>query len=134
MDAGVSGAVLVQADDAISDTEFMLAAADRNDWVLAVVGWIPLEHPGEADAALERLGQNPKFSGVRHLVHNDPRDNFLALPEVRESLKLLSAKGLTLDIPDAYPRHLQRAVDLARDLPELTVVLDHLGKPRSRAP
>lgn len=128
-DAGVGGAVLVQADDALADTEFMLAAADRNDWVLAVVGWIPLEQPEEAEAALERLGQNPKFRGVRHLVHNDPRDNFLELPEVRQSLKRLSAKGLTLDVPDAYPRHLQRAVDLARDIPELTVVLDHLGKP-----
>jgi L-fuconolactonase len=129
VDAGVNGAVLVQADDAMSDTEFMLAAADRNSWVFAVVGWIPLERPGEAEAALDRLSQNPKFRGVRHLVHNDPRDDFLELPEVRESLKMLASRGLTLDIPDAYPRHLRRAVELARDLPELTVVLDHLGKP-----
>jgi L-fuconolactonase len=129
VEAGVDGAVLVQADDTLLDTEFMLAAADRNDWVLAVVGWIPLEHPDQAGAALERFGQNPKFRGVRHLVHNDPRDNFLELPEVRESLKLVAAKGLTLDIPDAHPRHLGSAADLAGDLPELTVVLDHLGKP-----
>ncbi|MDQ0680990.1 L-fuconolactonase [Arthrobacter pascens] len=129
VDAGVTGAVLVQADDTLADTESMLAAADRNDWVLAVVGWIPLEQPELAEAELERLGQNPKFRGVRHLVHDDPRDNFLELPEVRESLKRLASKGLPLDIPDAYPRHLQRAVALARDLPELTVILDHLGKP-----
>jgi len=129
MDAGVDAAVLVQADDTLLDTESMLAAADRNDWVCAVVGWIPLEHPDQAGAALERFGRNPKFRGVRHLIHNDPRDNFLELPEVRESLQLVAAKGLALDIPDAYPRHLGRAADLARDLPELTVVLDHLGKP-----
>lgn len=129
MDAGVDEAVLVQADDTLADTEFMLAAADRNDWVRAVVGWIPLEHPDQAEAALERFGQNPKFRGVRHLIHNDPRDDFLELPEVRESLKLVAAKGLALDIPDAFPRHLGRAADLARDLPQLTVVLDHLGKP-----
>lgn len=128
-EVGVDGAVLVQADDTLLDTEFMLAVADRNDWVLAVVGWIPLEHPDQAGAALERFGQDPKFRGVRHLIHNDPRDNFLELPEVRESLKLVASKGLALDIPDAYPRHLDRATDLARDLPELTVVLDHLGKP-----
>jgi L-fuconolactonase len=133
VDAGVDQAVLVQADDTLADTEFMLAVADRNDWVRAVVGWIPLEHPDQAGTALERFGQNPKFSGVRHLIHNDPRDNFLELPEVRESLKLVAAKGLALDIPDAYPRHLGRAADLARDLPELTVVLDHLGKPPRQA-
>ena len=129
VEAGVDGAVLVQADDTLLDTELMLAVADRNDWVRAVGGWIPLEHPDRAGAALERFGQNPKFLGVRHLIHNDPRDNFLELPEVRESLKLVAAKGLALDIPDAYPRHLSRAAELARDLPELTVVLDHLGKP-----
>ncbi|MDQ0636301.1 L-fuconolactonase [Arthrobacter pascens] len=127
--AGVRGAVLVQADDTVADTDAMLAAADRNDWVLAVVGWIPLEHPELAEAELERLGRKPKFRGVRHLVHDDPRDDFLELPEVRESLKLVADRGLALDIPDAYPRHLQRAVTLARELPELTVVLDHLGKP-----
>lgn len=129
VDAGVTGAVLVQADDTLADTEAMLAAADRNEWVLAVVGWIPLEHPQRAEAELERLVRNPKFRGVRHLVHDDPRDNFLELPAVRESLKLLAGKGLPLDIPDAYPRHLQRAATLARDLPGLTIVLDHLGKP-----
>ncbi|UZX05040.1 amidohydrolase family protein [Arthrobacter sp. CDRTa11] len=128
-DAGVSAAVLVQADDTLADTESMLAVADRNDWVLAVVGWIPLEHPEQAAAALERFARNPKFRGVRHLIHDDPRDNFLELPEVRESLRLVAARGLALDIPDAFPRHLGRAADLACDLPELTVVLDHLGKP-----
>jgi len=128
-EARVRGAVLVQADDTLADTEFLLATADRSDWVLAVVGWIPLEQPDLAAAQLERLGVNPKFRGVRHLVHDDPRDDFLELPAVRESLRLVAARGLTLDIPDAYPRHLQRAVSLARDLPELTVVLDHLGKP-----
>ncbi|WP_457964230.1 amidohydrolase family protein [Arthrobacter sp. D1-29] len=128
-DAGVSAAVLVQADDTLADTESMLAVADRNDWVIAVVGWIPLEHPEQAAAALERFARNPKFRGVRHLIHDDPRDNFLELPEVRESLRLVADRGLTLDIPDAFPRHLGPAADLARDLPELTVVLDHLGKP-----
>jgi L-fuconolactonase len=128
-DAGVRGAVLVQADDTLADTEFLLATADRSDWVFGVLGWIPLERPDLVDAQLELLGRNPKFRGIRHLVHNDPRDNFLELPQVRESLKLVAAKGLALDIPDAYPRHLQRAVSLAHDLPELTVVLDHLGKP-----
>jgi L-fuconolactonase len=121
--------VLVQADDTLADTEFLLATAERSDWVLAVVGWIALEQPDLAGAQLELLGRHPKFRGVRHLVHDDPRDNFLELPEVRESLKLVAARGLTLDIPDAYPRHLQRAVKLARDIPELTIVLDHLGKP-----
>lgn len=127
--AGVSGAVLVQADDTTADTDAMLAAADRNSWILGVVGWIPLDNPAEAAEQLERLVRNPTFRGVRHLVHNDPRDDFLELPEVRESLGLLAGHGLAFDVPDAFPRHLDRTVELARELPELTIVLDHLGKP-----
>lgn len=127
--AGVRGAVLVQADDTVADTESMLAVAARNPWVFGVVGWIRLDEPAEAAEHLHRFTAQSVFKGVRHLVHDDPRDDFLDLPPVRASLALVARRGLTLDIPDAYPRHLSSAVRLAREMPELTVVLDHLGKP-----
>ncbi|MCZ9883780.1 amidohydrolase family protein [Arthrobacter sp. B2a2-09] len=127
--AGVGGVVLVQADDTVADTESMLAVADRNSWVLGVVGWIPLDKPAAAEKELQRFLGNPAFRGVRHLVHDDPRDDFLELPAVRDSLSRLASHGLVFDVPDAFPRHLGRTVQLARDLPELTIVLDHLGKP-----
>lgn len=127
--AGVGGAVLVQADDTVADTEFMLGVADRNSWVLGVVGWIPLDNPAEAEKELHRFVRSPAFRGVRHLVHDDPRDDFLELPAVRDSLRMLADHGLAFDVPDAFPRHLARTVQLARELPEQTIVLDHLGKP-----
>ncbi|MGO4859774.1 amidohydrolase family protein [Arthrobacter sp. 2MCAF14] len=127
--ASVEGAMLVQADDTVADTESMLAVAERTPWVLGVVGWIPLEKPAEAEQELDRFLGNPAFRGVRHLVHNDPRDDFLELPTVRYSLRMLASHGLAFDVPDAFPRQLGRTVQLARELPELTVVLDHLGKP-----
>ncbi|MGM9471761.1 amidohydrolase family protein [Pseudarthrobacter sp. YS3] len=127
--AGVAGAILVQADDTAADTDFMLAAARDNTWIAGVVGWVPLDDPRLAEEELGRLNADSLFRGVRHLVHNDPRDNFLALPEVRESLKLVVGRGLAFDVPDAWPRHLRQTVELARALPELTIVLDHLGKP-----
>ncbi|ASN21891.1 amidohydrolase family protein [Arthrobacter sp. YN] len=127
--AGVRGAVMVQADDTVADTESMLAVASRNPWVFGVVGWIRLDAPDEAAEQLHRLTAQPIFRGVRHLVHDDPRSDFLDLPAVRESLTMVAERGLTFDVPDAFPRHLEAAVRLARDLPELTVVLDHLGKP-----
>ncbi|MET3904705.1 amidohydrolase family protein [Paenarthrobacter sp. 4246] len=127
--AGVRGAVLVQADDSVADTENMLAVADRNPWVFGVVGWIRLDAPAEAAEQLHRFTAHPVFRGVRHLIHDDPRRDFLDLPAVRDSLALVAQHGLTFDVPDAFPRHLGSAVRLAREMPELTVVLDHLGKP-----
>ncbi|MFF2843879.1 amidohydrolase family protein [Paenarthrobacter sp. NPDC057981] len=127
--AGARGAVLVQADDTVADTESMLTVASRNPWVMGVVGWIRLDSPGEAASQLDRFAANPVFRGVRHLVHDDPRPDFLDLPSVRESLALVAGRGLAFDVPDAFPRHLGATVRLARELPELIVVLDHLGKP-----
>ena len=126
---GVDRAVLVQADDAVGDTEAMLAAGRAHPWVVGVVGWVPLDRPELAAPEIERLAAEPLVRGLRHLVHDDPRDDFLSLPSVRSSLTTAAGAGLAFDVPDAWPRHLGATVDLARALPELTVVLDHLGKP-----
>jgi L-fucono-1,5-lactonase len=127
--AGVTGAILVQAEDSEADTEFMLAQAAAHDWIFGVVGWVRLEDPETAEKQLDRWQHHAAFRGVRHLVHDDPRDDFLELPGVRRSLALLAERGLAFDVPDAWPRHLARVADLAAAVPELTVVLDHLGKP-----
>lgn len=127
--AGVDAAVLVQAEDSERDTEFMLDVASRYPWVAGVVGWVRLDDPARAAEQLDRWQQHPAFGGVRHLVHDDPRDDFLALPEVRRSLAEVAARGLPFDVPDAWPRHLGRARDLAAAVPELRVVVDHLAKP-----
>ena len=62
-------------------------------------------------------------------MHDDPRDDFLSLPSVRRSLKALAERGLAFDVPDAWPRHLAATADLAAALPDLRIVVDHLGKP-----
>jgi L-fuconolactonase len=121
--AGIGSAVLVQAEDSERDTDLMLEAADRHPWIAGVVGWVRLDDPPVAEPQLERL------CGVRHLVHDDPRDDFLRLPTVRRSLRLLADRGLPFDVPDAWPRHLAATAELAEALPELRIVVDHLGKP-----
>lgn len=127
--AGVGTAILVQAEDSEADTEFMLAQAAEHDWITGVVGWVKLEDPDTAARQLDRWQEHGAFRGVRHLVHDDPREGFLELPGVRRSLATLAERGLTFDVPDAWPRHLGRIAHLAAAVPGLTVVVDHLGKP-----
>ncbi|MBG6238644.1 L-fuconolactonase [Mycetocola sp. CAN_C7] len=127
--AGMDGAVLVQAEDSRVDTQFMLDVADAHEWVLGVVGWVQLDDTDAAGRDLDLWSQHPRFSGIRHLLNDDPRDDFLDLPVVRASLAEVARRGLTFDVHDAWPRHLDRATRLATDLPELTLVLDHLAKP-----
>jgi len=127
--AGIASAVLVQAEDSERDTELMLEAARRHPWVAGVVGWVQLDDPAAAERQLDRWQDDPRFRGVRHLVHDDPRDDFLRLPSVRRSLRQLAERGISFDVPDAWPRHLAATADLAAALGDLRIVVDHLGKP-----
>lgn len=130
--AGVGGAILVQAEDSLADTRYLLEMAAANEWVLGVVGWVPLEHTAAAVRHLDTWGAHPAFRGVRHLLNDDPRDNFLELPAVLASLAELAARGLPFEVHDAWPRFLGRTAAL--EVPGLTLVIDHLGKPpRARA-
>lgn len=127
--AGLDAAILVQAEDSLADTRFMLDVAAKHAWVAGVVGWVPLDDRAAAHAALDALDGEAALRGIRHLVHDDPRDDFLDLPDVRSSLAEIARRGLAFDVPDAWPRHLGAARRLAKAIPELTVVIDHLAKP-----
>lgn len=125
---GCDRAVLVQAADTAADTEFMLNLAEQHGWIAGVVGWVPIEQPDAVRARLAALAGRP-LVGIRALIHDQPDALLLDAEPVRESLRVIADRGLAFDVPDAYPNQLPAATRLARDLPELTVVLDHLGKP-----
>ena len=127
--AGVGRAILVQADDTAADNHALLAATQANDWIIGVVGWLPLEEPAKAAALLEEFRENPKFCGVRTLLHDDPRPDVLVFDSVRQTLALLAGAGIAFDVPNAFPRHLEQVAQLAKDFPELRIVVDHMAKP-----
>ncbi len=127
--AGVERAVLVQAADSAADTRMMLAVAETHDWVAGVVGWVDLEDPDGAEAALAEWSVSPAFCGIRQLVHDDPRDDVLGLPRVLQTLKILAAQGIPLDVPDAFPRQLGGALQATKAVDGIVLVVDHLAKP-----
>jgi len=126
---GFTGAILVQAEDSRADTRYLLEVARTNPWVLGVVGWVQLDDPVVAEQDLETFSQFAKFCGVRHLINDDIRADFLDQKTVRASLVQVAQRGLPYEIHDAWPRHLDQAGRLAAELPELTIVVDHLGLP-----
>lgn len=127
--AGIVAAVLVQAEDSLVDTRWLLEVARARAWVLGVVGWVPLDRPEQTATALAEL-DDPALRGIRHLIHDDPRAAyFLGLEPVRRSLGQVAERGLVFDVPDAWPTHLDAVGELADALPGLTIVVDHLAKP-----
>jgi L-fuconolactonase len=110
----------------------MLGIAERTAFVVGVVGWVPLMRPKEAAEALDRFAKLQAFKGVRHLIHDEPDPDWLLQETVREGLRLVGERGMTLDVPAELPRHLEHIATLAVQLPELKIVVDHLGKPPIR--
>jgi L-fuconolactonase len=91
------------------------------------VGWVDLCSPGLA-AELDEFAKHPKFVGVRHLLQDEPDDEFMLRPTFCRGIGRLAGYGLTYDLL-LHPRHLPIAVKLVRELPGQRFVLDHIAKP-----
>lgn len=128
--AGVTGTVLVQTVTVAEETPEFLALADTHDLVAGVVGWTDLTHPGVADelARLRELPGGSCLKGIRHQVQGEPDPEWLLRPDVGRGLGALADAGLVYDLI-VRPHQLPSAVRAAESHPDLTFVLDHLGKP-----
>ncbi|MFJ8927257.1 amidohydrolase family protein [Streptomyces sp. NPDC102364] len=128
--AGVDATVLVQTVTVAEETPEFLALAERSDLVAGVVGWTDLTRPDVGDT-LERLRELPggrHLVGIRHQVQGEPDPEWLLRPDVRRGLAAVADAGLVYDLL-VLPHQLPACVKAAAEFPELTFVLDHLGKP-----
>ena len=126
---GIDSVVLVQGACLDSDTDYLLSEAARHDWIAAVTAWLILDEPDVARTRLDALGTHPAFRAVRHLIHEEDDPHWILRPPVLESLSLLEQRGIILELPVVFPRHLGDVPALAGRFPRLQLVIDHLGKP-----
>lgn len=126
---GIDSTILVQAACTDGDTDAMFEQADANAWIGAVTAWIDLTSPQRACERLDRLAQRPKLRGIRHLIHEEDDPHWILRDDVLESIGLLEDRRLVLELVCVYPRHLGDVPELAQRFPDLTIVIDHLGKP-----
>lgn len=129
-DAAEQVAVFVQADpveeQAIDEVRWVDSIA-RAAGVAAIVAGARLDQSDALGAHLDALGAFDRVVGVRHLLQSEP-DGFARGEAFIAGARELAARGLTFDacvrahqIPDVTA--------LADAVPELLIVLDHLGKP-----
>jgi L-fuconolactonase len=128
--AGVDRTVLVQTVTVPEETPEFLALADEHELIAGVVGWTDLTRPDVADelARLRELPGGRYLKGIRHQVQGEPDPGWLLRPDVRRGLTAVADAGLVYDLV-VLPHQLPACTKAAADLPHLTFVLDHLGKP-----
>jgi L-fuconolactonase len=113
---GFDASIAVQARQTVAESDWLLGLADGD--------------PG-VERDLERLARHPKFVGVRHVVQDEPDDDFMLRPEFLRGVSRLKSFGLIYDFL-VYPRQLRAAIEVAARFPEQPFVLDHLAKPSVR--
>lgn len=123
----VTATILVQTVSSISETEEFLATAATSDGLIAgVVGWLDLAAPD-----LDRLRTAPGghlLAGIRHQVEDEPDPEWLLRKEILAGLRTVGVAGLVYDLLVRAPQR-PAALAAARQLPEVSFVLDHAGKP-----
>jgi len=121
------GSIAVQARQSLEETYWLLKLADEYDFVKGVVGWVNLCSL-YVQKQLDEFSQNPKFVGVRHVIHDEPDDRFMTREDFRYGIGLLSKYKLTYDLL-LFPKHLPLAAELAASFPHQKFVVDHIAKP-----
>ena len=102
----------------------------------AIIGSADLKLAGNVVPVLEALqAASPnRFRGIRHNVtwspepelENRETEGILANTNFREGAKVLTQKGLCLDIMLSFPQ-MPELADFAKAVPELPIILNHIG-------
>ncbi len=125
---GIDKSIFVQTQHNVAENRWVLKLAEQNDFIAGVVGWVDLASPACEDQLAE-FKDHPKFVGIRHVVQDEPNDDFIIQPNVLNGLKVLQKHNVPYDLL-FYTKHLKHAVQLGKQLPELPMVIDHLSKPK----
>nr|WKN37019.1 amidohydrolase family protein [Tunicatimonas sp. TK19036] len=122
------GSVAVQATQTVEETEWLLKLADQHKFILGVVGWVDLRD-FQVKHYLQKLSQHPKLKGIRHVIQDEPDDQFMLDPAFLRGVKMLPQFNLTYDLL-IYERHLPVALPFVSYLPDVSIVVDHIAKPK----
>jgi L-fuconolactonase len=126
--------ILVQASPSCEESRAYLALAAAEPSILGVVGWVSLASAAATERdllSLDGVGRH-KLVGIRNNHGWLPDGEILATPQAYPSCKMLASAGLSLDLHFRDQRELPLALSIAEAVPELTLIIDHLGKPLVR--
>lgn len=128
--AGVTRTIVVQSIPSISETVDLLKTADDVELIGGVVGWADITAPDIVDRLdeLRTCHGGDRLVGIRYLVQSEADPGFLDREDVRRGIAAVGEAGAVFDLV-VRDHQLPAAVRLARDLPDVSFVLDHLGNP-----
>lgn len=128
--AGLDGSIAVQARQIVGETDFLLDLAAAHPRILGVVGWVPLCDAG-VGRDLEHYAAMEKVVGFRHVIQDEPDDDFILRPDFNAGVRELGKYSFCYDIL-IYSKHLPQTLRFVDQHPGIRMVLDHVAKPSIR--
>lgn len=121
---GIDHTILVEAGrcDPGEATEFLALAAETPE-IAGVVAW--------CDLAFPQLPFSERLVGARAQIQAETDPLYLSRPEILQGLLTIAERNLTFDLV-VRVEQLRACARAAATTPQLTFVLDHLGKPSIR--
>ena len=126
--SGFDGCIAVQAHQTLEETRWLLELAGKHAFIKGVVGWVDL-CSADLLRQLETFANHPKFVGVRHMIQDEPDDEFILGAGFMNGIAQLRRFDLAYDLL-IQPKHLRAAAQLVQKFPQQPFVLDHIAKPR----
>lgn len=122
----VTATVVVEASPLLEDNQWILDLAAKDKFIVGFVGHLK---PGEDAFAghLKRFAANPLYRGIR--ISEGALRTGLNNPAYLADIKRLADANLELDV-NGGPTLLPEVVRLAKELPGLRIVINHLANTR----
>ncbi len=119
----VNATVIVEASKLVEDNQWILDLVKDNPVIIGFVGRLT---PGEDmfRTHLKRFAKNPIYKGIR--INYDLLQKGLTQKQFIDDMKLMADMGLQVDL-NGGPVTLDGARRLAAQVPDLRIVVDHIG-------
>ena len=126
--AGVDQIVVVEAAETVEETHFVLGLAEKYPFMAGVVGWIDLASP-DVESILRSLKGNPLYKGVRPCHDDNKTIQWMRDTANDIGFRALVDLNLSFDALVQDFNELPCVISVAERFPQLSIILDHLGKP-----
>ncbi|MEM7117087.1 MAG: amidohydrolase family protein [Chloroflexota bacterium] len=124
--------VFVQADvvatESLAETNWVTQLAATDKRIAGIVAHAPLEAGTAVRPHLDTLAQNPLVKGIRRLIQSESDPTFCLQPAFVQAVQMLPDYGFSFDICIVHSQ-LASVIKLVAQCPNVSFVLDHIGKP-----
>jgi L-fuconolactonase len=134
-DVPVEAMVFVQCEAEFSayaqEAAWVAEQAVVDPRIKAMVAWAPLEKGRAVEEDLAVLKRHAILRGIRRIIQFEDDVDFCLRPAFIEGVRTLAEHQLSFDICIDH-RHMDNILKFVAALPEVSMVLDHIGKPAIR--